>query len=191
MCINKSGLRPEGGSCAVPVVKATTIMSGMQDCGSRLRLNSRPSPLALQHGISLIELTLFVVIVSVAMAGIMLVLNTTTGYSADSLIHKQALTIAESLLEEIEQKNFTHDATPLRQNFNDIFDYNALNPANATYANSSLPVSGLENYRVGVGVTSGVTALPAIPVASVALITVTVTEPGGQTIEMTGYKVNH
>ena len=60
-----------------------------------------------QHGISLIELIMFIVIVSVALAGILLVMNVTTKSSADPLIHKQALAIAESLLEEIELMPFT------------------------------------------------------------------------------------
>lgn len=60
-----------------------------------------------QRGISLIELIMFIVIVSVALAGILLVMNVTTRSSADPLIHKQALAIAESLLEEVELMPFT------------------------------------------------------------------------------------
>jgi MSHA pilin protein MshD len=151
-------------------------------------IRSTDKNLSSERGISLIELIMFIVIVSVALAGVMLVMNTTTRYSADPLIHKQALTVAESLLEEIEQKAFTHDSGQSRQNFNDIFDYNALNPASATYANSSVAVAGLESYSVTVAVVSGVT-LPGVQAASAAQITVAVTEPGGQVIEVTGYKV--
>ena len=60
-----------------------------------------------QHGTSLIELIMFIVIVAVALAGILLVMNTVTRGSADPLIHKQALAIAESLLEEVELMPFT------------------------------------------------------------------------------------
>ncbi len=59
-----------------------------------------------QRGVSLVELIMFIVIVSVALAGIMLVMNTTTRSSSDPLIHKQALAIAESLLEEVELMQF-------------------------------------------------------------------------------------
>jgi len=62
---------------------------------------------AKQRGISLIELIMFIVIVSVALAGILLVMNVTTKGSADPLIHKQALAIAESLLEEVALMPFT------------------------------------------------------------------------------------
>ena len=61
-----------------------------------------------QRGISLVELIMFIVIVSVALAGILLVMNTVTKGSADPLIHKQALAIAESLLEEVELMPFTY-----------------------------------------------------------------------------------
>ena len=60
-----------------------------------------------QRGISLIELIMFIVIVSVALAGILLVMNVTTRSSADPVVRKQALAIAESLLEEAELMPFT------------------------------------------------------------------------------------
>ena len=68
---------------------------------------SNYSMLRRQAGISLIELIMFIVIVSVALAGILLVMNVTTKSSADPIIHKQALAIAESLLEEVELMPFT------------------------------------------------------------------------------------
>ncbi len=61
-----------------------------------------------QKGISLIELIMFIVIVSVGIAGILSVMNVTTQASADPLIRKQALAIAESLLEEITLQPFTY-----------------------------------------------------------------------------------
>lgn len=61
-----------------------------------------------QRGVSLIELIMFIVIVGVALAGILLVMNVTTRNSADPLVHKQALAIAESLLEEVELMPFTY-----------------------------------------------------------------------------------
>jgi len=60
-----------------------------------------------QHGISLIELIMFIVIVSTALTGILAVMNVTTRGSADPIVHKQALAIAESLLEEVELMPFT------------------------------------------------------------------------------------
>ena len=50
---------------------------------------------------------MFIVIVGVAAGGILMVFANTTRASADPLIRKQALAIAESLLEEIRLMPFT------------------------------------------------------------------------------------
>jgi MSHA pilin protein MshD len=60
-----------------------------------------------QLGVTLIELVVFIVIVSVASAGVLKVLEITSKCSSDPLIRKQALAIAESLLLEIQQQPFT------------------------------------------------------------------------------------
>jgi len=61
-----------------------------------------------QRGLTLVELIVFIVIVSVGLAGVLLVLNTTAAKSADPVVRKQALAIAESLLEEIALMPFTY-----------------------------------------------------------------------------------
>jgi len=60
-----------------------------------------------QHGLTLIELIMFIVIVSVALAGVLAVLNITTKSSADPMIRKQMLAIAEAILEEVQLQPFT------------------------------------------------------------------------------------
>ncbi|KFI07835.1 type II secretion system protein [Massilia sp. BSC265] len=65
-----------------------------------------------QYGLTLIEAILFMMIVGIALAGIVGVLNLTTKGSADPLRRKQALMIAEGLLEEVQQAKFSYcDAT--------------------------------------------------------------------------------
>lgn len=61
-----------------------------------------------QHGVTLVELIMFIVIVSIALAGILQVMRMTTANSADPLRRKQALMIAEALLEEVRQAGFTY-----------------------------------------------------------------------------------
>jgi len=61
-----------------------------------------------QSGLTLIELVMFIVIVSVALTGIVGAFNLNTQHSADPMVQKQALAIAESLLEEIELMPFTY-----------------------------------------------------------------------------------
>lgn len=60
-----------------------------------------------QLGVTLVELVVFMVIVSVALVGVLKVLDITNRGSADPLVRKQAISIAESLLLEIEQQPFT------------------------------------------------------------------------------------
>ena len=60
-----------------------------------------------QTGLTLIELIVFIVIVSVGLAGILLTYDTVVRSSADPMVRKQALAIAESVLLEIEQQPFT------------------------------------------------------------------------------------
>jgi MSHA pilin protein MshD len=60
-----------------------------------------------QAGLTLIELIVFIVVISVGLMGILAAYNTVVRQSADPLIRKQALSIAESLLLEIEQQPFT------------------------------------------------------------------------------------
>lgn len=62
----------------------------------------------LQRGVSLVELIVFIVIVSAAAAGVLLALSTSTRASADPMIQKQALAIAEALLEEVQLQAFTY-----------------------------------------------------------------------------------
>ena len=72
----------------------------MRTCGRHARRQA-------QTGISLIELLLFIIIVSVAVVGVLSVMNVTSRASADPLQRKQALAIAASLLEEIELQPLT------------------------------------------------------------------------------------
>lgn len=59
------------------------------------------------RGASLVEVILFIVVVGIAAGGILMVFANTTRASADPLIRKQALAIAESLLEEVRLMPFT------------------------------------------------------------------------------------
>lgn len=60
-----------------------------------------------ESGLSLIELVMFIVIVSIAVTGVLMLMNLNTRHSVDPLLQKQAVAIAEALLEEVEQMPFT------------------------------------------------------------------------------------
>ncbi len=59
------------------------------------------------RGVTLIEVIMFTVIVGIAAGGILMVFANTSRASADPLIRKQALAIAESLVEEVRMMPFT------------------------------------------------------------------------------------
>jgi MSHA pilin protein MshD len=63
---------------------------------------------AAQRGLSLIELLIFIVVVSVALAGVLVAINVGVTHSADPMVRMQALAAAESLLEETELQPFTY-----------------------------------------------------------------------------------
>ena len=150
-----------------------------------------------QLGISLIELIMFIVIISFAISGILLVMNNVTGHSADALVRKQALAIAESLLEEIELQSIsgvacvgTLGVNAARTNASTVCDYNGYSTAGGTRDfSTNAQVVGLNNYNVNppVAVTPTVAAWGGIAAGSAVVITVSVTGPGGQ-IDMTGYR---
>ncbi len=152
---------------------------------------------ARQRGASLIELIMFIVIVSLALAGILLVMNQVTAHSADTLVRKQALAVAESLLEEIELQPFSGVfAGPYTQanrtSFDSVFNYNGFATSGVFPADGTLTVvPGLGNYHVAAQVTALPAAWGTIPAASAVQITVSVTDPAGQITSATGYRTNY
>ena len=61
-----------------------------------------------QTGATLVELIMFIMIIGIALSGVLLVMDQVTGHSADTMARKQALAIAEALLEEVESMPYTY-----------------------------------------------------------------------------------
>ena len=125
-----------------------------------------------QRGISIIELIMFMVVVSIGVVAIMQTTSFTTQHSADTMLRKQALAAAEGILEQFEQS----EATTLAAN-SSVPTQAVPNLTGYTYsANAVMGTSGVWSY---------------IPAASTALITVTVTDPTGQITTLNGYQINY
>jgi MSHA pilin protein MshD len=60
------------------------------------------------RGLSLIEVVIFIAVVAVGFAGMLILYNQVTRSNVDPLVRKQALAVAQSLLEEIELMPFTY-----------------------------------------------------------------------------------
>ncbi|RBA25737.1 type II secretion system protein [Herminiimonas fonticola] len=72
-----------------------------------MSINSRPVFCKTRSGFTLVELVMFIVIVSIAVIGVLQVMNVTTSHSADPQLRKQALSVAEALLESVSLAGFT------------------------------------------------------------------------------------
>jgi len=63
---------------------------------------------AKQRGVSLVELIIFIVVVGVAVVGVLAAMRLGTAASTDPMVQKQALAIAEAMLEEVQLQSFTY-----------------------------------------------------------------------------------
>lgn len=155
-----------------------------------------------QSGLSLIELVMFMVIVGVAMAGIVSAINYNVQHSADPVVKKQALAIAESMLEEVMLQNFSNPTsgftptalpppTAERNQFDDVGDYNGYTSFGVySIDNLSTPITGLSSYSVSVSVDSEAN-LNGITGGKAKRITVTVTGPLNTTVVLEGYRTDY
>lgn len=61
-----------------------------------------------RRGLTMVELVIFIVVISIGVIGILQVITFNTRNSADPMRRKQALAIAESLIEEVRLASFTY-----------------------------------------------------------------------------------
>ena len=139
-----------------------------------------------QTGVTLVELILSMVIISIALTGVFSVINLTVRHSADPIVQYQAIAIAEAYLEEILlQSAIDPDGTndgETRATYDNVSDYNGLNDAGARNQQGGL-LSSLSSYTVSVAV-----ADQAIVGLTAKKVTVTVSGPGVSGLALVGYK---
>ena len=160
---------------------------------------------ASQRGFTLVELIIFIVVVAVGLAGILSVMDTSVKSSADPMVRKQSVAIAESLLEEILLKEYcdpdtvdiattpqtcgvlTIEAT--RNLFDDVRDYAGYSTsAGIVYPDAAATgVAGLASYNIAPPVAVTTSTLDGLPVLQVI---VSVTGPHGS-VSLTGYRANY
>lgn len=139
-----------------------------------------------QTGMSLIELILSIVIVSIALSGILGLVNLTVLHSPDPLVQRQAIAIAESYIEEISLLPITDpdgsNAGETRSSFDNIDDYDGLSDSGAHDQNGNA-ITGLENYTIDVTVSD-----QTISSVTMKAIAISVSRPGTSTINLTAYR---
>lgn len=183
------------------------------------RHTAHPMPHQRVRGTSLVELVMFIVVLGLGLAGVMQVFITAGRASADPQTQRQALAIAESLMEEVQLMPFTHcdpddvnvetatssagcasltegtgpnagESRFTTPQFDNVVDYNGYAMASIVDI-SNAAVAGLTGYSASVTVVAA--ALGSITAASgdALRITVTVTGPNGATATLDGYRTRH
>ena len=148
------------------------------------------------RGVSLIELVISIVILSVAVIGVLSALGTISGRSADPMIRGQSIAIAEAYLEEISLSQFaavagcpTVPGAGGRVNYSHICHYNGLADAGAVDQNGNA-IADLANYNVAVTVSNSGN-LGGLASAVSLRIDVNVTGPTNETFSLSGYRTNY
>jgi MSHA pilin protein MshD len=156
---------------------------------------------ALARGATLVEVVLFIVIIATALTAVLGTLNLTVGRSADPLVARQALSIAESLLQEVMSQPYTASDLDGGSNaigpetgetrsstttpFDHVDDFNGYSMTGIVKPDGT-PVTGLGSYNASVTVQAQ--ALDNIPAAEGLLVTVTVSGPGGYSVALRGFR---
>jgi MSHA pilin protein MshD len=170
------------------------------------------------RGLTLIELLLFIVVVGIALAALLQVFVTATQASADPMLRRQQLAIAESLLREVELMPFTWcdptdanvakagsaaDCATLPEGsgpeagqtrygpasfFNNVNDYAGFAMAGIRDVTNAA-VAGLEGYAATVDVAPA--ALDNVAAGAALRITVTVTAPDGSSLGLQGWRTRY
>lgn len=183
------------------------------------RRMARPARQAVR-GLSLIELIVFIVVLSAALAGVLQVFTQATAHSADPAVRRQALAIAQSLLEEAQLMPYTYcdgdDANVATATsaagcagaadaggpeagegrfavpqLDHVNDLHGYTMTAGIVDITNTPVPGLSAYSASISVAPA--ALHGISAASgdALRITVTVSAPGGVSLSVDGYRSRH
>lgn len=146
-----------------------------------------------QRGVTLIELVIFIVVVSIALVILLGVLASQVQTSYDPVARVKALERGQAVLDEILSRKFADNTptggvpacsscapigTATEGSDNDVGDYH-----NTTDATDPL-------YPVDILVTEAGADLPGVANEQARLITVTVSIPNGETLTLNAYKVN-
>lgn len=174
---------------------------------------SAMSPADHQRGLTLVELIVAMVVISVGVAGVLSAFNVSVRSSADPLVAKQAVALGEALVEEVSLAPFTWcdpddanaetaasagdcaslsevlgpeagDARP----FDNVNDYHGLvlNPVSDV---SGMAIPGLAGYTASIAIAEG--GLPGLAAGESLRIMVTVTAPNGDVYLMEGMRTRY
>jgi MSHA pilin protein MshD len=120
---------------------------------------------------------------------VLLVFQNTVRGSADPQANKQALAIAEALLDEILLASYDSlGPSAGRASFDDVDDYATYTTAGGMKDIQDAAIPGLEGYNVSA---IAVVTTPLAGVAEAKRITVTVTGPQGVVVSLDGWRLKY
>ena len=142
-----------------------------------------------QAGVTLVELIIAMVVAGIIISGVWNVWATLSKRSANPLVARQSLAVAQSLLREIELQPLPGAAvaasSPGRTGYASILDYNGLTLNGITDAEGTA-VTGLGGYQAQVSVAAQ--ALAGVPNTDGWWIQVTVTGPDAQAMSLGSWR---
>lgn len=138
-----------------------------------------------------------IVVIAIALTGTMLVVDTTTRRSADPLLERQALAIAEAYLAEVTGKDYVDPDTGLlcaggeasRDRFDDVCDYDGLDEVGAR-DQTGAAIVGLDAYRIEIDVDRSANLGGLSDANDVMRIDARVTDPTGRVLRLSAYRTN-
>jgi MSHA pilin protein MshD len=139
------------------------------------------------RGFTLIEMVIAIVVIGVGIAGVMLAFGVSTRGSANPLVQRQLLAVAEGLLEEVLSKPYEPVAGGggggcSREAFNDVDDYNGYAQALCEIDGGAMPAS-LADYSVRISVQA--TLLGGVAAKQVSVTAIR----GGDSLLLQGWRV--
>ncbi|WP_278362366.1 prepilin-type N-terminal cleavage/methylation domain-containing protein [Stutzerimonas kunmingensis] len=132
-----------------------------------------------QHGMTLVELVITIVIIGIAAAALFSAMATITARSADPMLRQQSLYIAEAYLETLLVVDLTNNP-PL------IPAVEAL-----PHGIDNKPILELSGYRVTVVLDNSAKLGPSGEQVDATRIDVSVKDPSGQVLTLTGYRTDY
>ena len=146
---------------------------------------------AAQRGFTLVEMIIAIVVLGVGLAGVMIAFSISARGSADPLVNKQLLAVAEEMLDEIELRPFTPVANAAaggcsRLTFNDIGDYNGYTTSGQICTIDGTPIPTLAGMSVAVQVQAATLS----GVAAARRISVTVSR-SGSSVTLVGWRTDY
>ena len=178
-------------------------------------MNKRIASRHRNVGATLVELIVSIVVISIGLAGILLVMNRNLSSSGDPMVQHQAIAIGEAYLEEILAKDFcdpdnapgtcvsgapgspTCNVCPAseasRGLYDNVCDYRGLPDNIVRDPSTGVAIAGLGAFTVVVTITDNGAVLNGLTGANcqVLHVDVDVAGPGGVAYRLNGYRANY